>query len=72
MNQSAPLNGQWESEAENLASSATSGTSIVDFVASSIYRFLYQDSGSAWGHRFNVLANYNNNWGTAAVKVLLE
>lgn len=66
MNQSAPLNGQWESEAENLASSATSGTSIVDFVASSIYRFLYQDSGSAWGHRFNVLANYNNNWGDSS------
>ncbi|HHH53850.1 MAG TPA: T9SS type A sorting domain-containing protein [Bacteroidetes bacterium] len=68
MNQSAPLAGQWQTESENLASNVTSGSSILDFVARGIYRFIYQDAGSGWGHRHNVLRVYTNDWGDAATE----
>lgn len=63
MNYSSPLKNQWQMEGENIASNVTSGNSIADFVAQGIYRFIYQDGGSAWGHRLNVLVNFNNDWG---------
>ena len=63
INQNPPLQGQWESESENLAVVATTGNSIPDFVARSIFGFMYVDAGSLWGHRHNILATYNNNWG---------
>lgn len=63
MNYSTPLKNQWQMEAENIASNVTSGSSIADFVAQGIYRFIYQDGGSAWGHRLNVLVSFTNDWG---------
>lgn len=63
MNFSTPLKNQWQMEGENIASNVTSGSSIADFVAQGIYRFIYQDGGSAWGHRLNVLISFNNDWG---------
>ena len=43
------------SVAENLAALMTSGSSIPLPVERSVYRWMYDDSGSAWGHRIAIL-----------------
>lgn len=63
MNKNAPLKNQYQSESENLAGIGGSG-SFPNFVASSIFGFMYRDAGSAWGHRHNILLTYTNDWGS--------
>lgn len=67
MNQNAPLSGNWQSESENIAVSVTSGSSISSLMTlvTGMYRFMYNDAGSAWGHRHNMLNTYTDDWGDA-------
>jgi uncharacterized protein YkwD len=54
-----------EGYAENIAYSATSSTSIPIPLETAVYWFMYEDSGSAWGHRHNILKSWNDNSGPA-------
>jgi hypothetical protein len=58
--------------AENLAVFVTSGTSIPLPVERSIYAWMYDDSGSSWGHRHAILwYPYNDNSGTSGMEGFL-
>ncbi len=67
MNQNAPLKDQWQTEGENIALSLTSGATIssLNGLVTGLYRFMYQDAGSSWGHRHNMLKAFNDDWGDA-------
>ena len=55
--------------AENLAVFVTSGSSIALPIERTIYMWMYDDAGSAWGHRHAILwYPYNDNSGHPAVK----
>ncbi len=64
MNQGILIN-QWEYKGENIAASVTSGATISSQLGlvTGLYRFMYTDAGSSWGHRHNMLHDYNDNWG---------
>jgi hypothetical protein len=66
INSNSTLNGQWQGIAENLSVSVatSSGSSFfTNFVARSIYGLMYQDAGSAWGHRHAILNVFTDNHG---------
>lgn len=66
INQSSPLQNNWEFVSENIFVMVNFSNSFPNFVAQGMYSFIYQDVGSSWGHRLNILKDYNNNWGDAA------
>jgi len=57
---------------ENLFVFATSGNSVALALERAVYGWLYDDSGSAWGHRHNLLYYpYNDNSGQAGQEGLM-
>jgi len=58
--------------AENLAVFMTSGSSIALPVEQAVYMWMYEDSGSLWGHRHCILwYPYNDNGGPAGMEGFL-
>lgn len=58
--------------AENLAVFVTSGSSIPLPIERSVYAWMYEDSGSAWGHRHAILwYPYNDNGGATGMEGFL-
>ncbi|MEZ4984909.1 MAG: hypothetical protein R2795_07715 [Saprospiraceae bacterium] len=59
------LDNCWDTWAENISASvAPFNYSFPNFVAASVYDFLYVDGACCgWGHRENVLMNLADNWG---------
>ncbi len=54
----------WESWGENIGYSVSSGASTFSTLnEQTIFDMLYQDAGSAWGHRVNFLKQYSDNYG---------
>lgn len=64
-------NRDFFSYAENLYTSASTASYTKNPIAKSIYNWIYDDSGSAWGHRVFALARLQDNSGENGAEGLL-
>lgn len=57
------LRGCWETASENIGIEVSTAPIAINFGAKAIYDMIYRNTNTAWGHRHNVLRQYNNNNG---------
>lgn len=62
----ATLINSWQGISENIGYSVSSGVSTFPTLNEQIiFDMMYQDAGSAWGHRVNFLQQFTDNYGAA-------